>query len=83
MQRTGCGLYLVHSAAMHDDETCMEVSPVYRTKDEPWLQPGSALKVDHWRAAADSLEVEGVAYNEAYLTQDSFVVRKVYSNEFD
>ena len=29
------------------------------------------------------LEVEGVAYNEAYPTQDFFVVTKVYSNEFD
>ena len=29
------------------------------------------------------LEVEGVAYNEAYLTQDFLVVPKVYSNEFD
>ena len=28
------------------------------------------------------LEVEGVAYNEAYPTQDFFVVTKVYSNEF-
>ena len=60
----------------------MEVSPVYHTKDEPWLLPGSALKADE-RAPADFLEVEGVAYNEAYPTQDFFVVRKVYSNEFD
>ena len=67
---------------MHDDETCMEVSPVYRTKDEPWLLPGSALKADE-RTPADSSGVEGVAYNEAYLTQDFFVVTKVYSNEFD
>ena len=29
------------------------------------------------------LEVEGVAYNEAYLTQDFLVVPKVYSNKFD
>ena len=29
------------------------------------------------------LEVKGVAYNEAYPTQDFFVVLKVYSNEFD
>ena len=29
------------------------------------------------------LEVEGVAYNEAYPTQDFFVVTKVYSNKFD
>ena len=29
------------------------------------------------------LEVEGVAYNEAYPTQDFFIVLKVYSNEFD
>ena len=29
------------------------------------------------------LEVEGVAYNEAYPIQHSSVVRKVYSNEFD
>ena len=29
------------------------------------------------------LEVEGIAYNEAYLIQDSSVVCKVYSNEFD
>ena len=29
------------------------------------------------------MEVEGVSYNEAYLTQDFFVVTKVYSNEFD
>ena len=29
------------------------------------------------------LEVEGVAYNEAYPMQDFFVVLKVYSNEFD
>ena len=28
------------------------------------------------------LEVEGVAYNEAYPSRDSFIVRKVYSNEF-
>ena len=28
------------------------------------------------------LEVKGVAYNEAYPTQDFFIVRKVYSNEF-
>ena len=53
MQRSGCGLYLVHSAAMHDDEMCMEVSPVYLTKDEPWLLPGSALKADE-RTPADS-----------------------------
>ena len=53
MQRSGCGIYLVHSAAMHDDETCMEVSPVYRMKDEPWLLPGSALRADE-TAPADS-----------------------------
>ena len=53
MQRSGCGLYLVHSAAMHDGEMCVEVSPVYRTKDEPWLLPGSALKADE-RVPADS-----------------------------
>ena len=82
MQRSGCGLYLVHSAAMHDDETCMEVSPVYRTKDEPWLLPGSALKADE-RTPAILLEVDGVAYNEAYPTKDFFVVRKVYNDEFD
>ena len=29
------------------------------------------------------MEVEGVAYNEAYSTQDFLVVPKVYSNEFD
>ena len=29
------------------------------------------------------LEVEGVAYNEAYPTQDFLVVPKVYNNEFD
>ena len=29
------------------------------------------------------LEVKGLAYNEAYLTQDFFVIRKVYINEFD
>ena len=29
------------------------------------------------------MEVEGVAYNEAYLTQDFLVVPKVYSNKFD
>ena len=29
------------------------------------------------------LEIEGLAYNEAYLTQDIPVVPKVYSNEFD
>ena len=67
---------------MHDDETCIEVSPVYRTKDEPWLLPGSALKADE-RAPADFLEVEGVAYNEAYPIQDIPVVPKVYSNDFD
>ena len=53
MQRSGCGLYLVHSAAMHDDETCNEVSLVYGTKDEPWLLPGSALKADE-RTPTDS-----------------------------
>ena len=53
MQCSGCGLYLVHSAAMHDDETCNEVSPVYGMKDEPWLLPRSVLKADE-RAAADS-----------------------------
>ena len=68
MQCSGCGLYLVHSAAMHDDERCMKVSPVYRMKDEPWLLPGSTLKVDHGRAPPILLEVEGVAYNEAYPT---------------
>ena len=29
------------------------------------------------------LEVEGVAYNKTYPIQDSSVVHKVYSNEFD
>ena len=82
MQRSGCGIYLVHSAAMHDDETCNEVSLVYGTKDEPWLLPGSALKADRGHQPI-LLEVEGVAYNEAYPTQDFFVVLKVYSNEFD
>ena len=67
---------------MHDDETCMEVSPVYCMKDEPWLLPGSALKADEGDQPI-LLEVEGVAYNEAYPTQDFFVVTKVYSNEFD
>ena len=66
---------------MHDNETCNEVSPVYHTKDEPWLLPGSALKADE-RTPADSSEVEGVAYNEAYPMQDFFVVTKVYSNKF-
>ena len=61
----------------------MEVSPVYGTKDEPWLLPRSALKAVHGRAAADSSGGRRVAYNEAYPTQDFFVVRKVYSNEFD
>ena len=28
------------------------------------------------------MEVEGIAYNEAYPTQDFFVVLKVYSNKF-
>ena len=28
------------------------------------------------------LEIEGLAYNETYPTQDFFVVLKVYSNEF-
>ena len=28
------------------------------------------------------LEIEGLAYNEAYPTQDTPVVPKVYSNEF-
>ena len=52
MQHSRCGLYLVHSAAMHDDEGCNEVSTVYGTKDEPWLLLGSALKADHGRAPA-------------------------------
>ena len=38
---------------MHNDETCNEVSPVYRTKDEPWLLPGTSLKADE-RTPADS-----------------------------
>ena len=54
MQRSGRGLYLVNSSAMHNDETCMEVSPVYDTKDEPWLMPGSALHAGYRRVAADS-----------------------------
>ena len=29
------------------------------------------------------MEVEGVAYNETYPTQDIPVILKVYSNEFD
>ena len=29
------------------------------------------------------MKIEGLAYNEAYPTQDFFVVRKVYRNEFD
>ena len=66
---------------MHDDETCNEVSPVYGMKDEPWLLPRSALKADE-RAATDSSGGRRVAYNEAYPTQDFFVVLKVYSNEF-
>ena len=41
----------------------------------------------HWRLARGHqpilLEVKGVAYNEAYPTQDFFVVTKVYRNEFD
>ena len=68
---------------MHDDETCTEVSLVYRTKDEPWLLPGSALKADKGGHQACLLEIEGLAYNEAYPTQDFLVVPKVYSNEFD
>ena len=68
---------------MHNDETCMEVSPVYRTKDEPCLLPGSALKADHGRAATILLEVKGVAYNKAYSTQDCSVIPKVYSKKFD
>ena len=67
---------------MHDDETCMEVSPVYHTKDEPWLLPGSALKADG-RTPAHSSGGRGLVYNEAYPTQDFFVIRKVYRNEFD
>ena len=67
---------------MHDDEMCNEVSPVYGMKDEPWLLPGSAFKADEGHQPI-LLEVEGVAYNEAYPTQDFFVVLKVYSDEFD
>ena len=29
------------------------------------------------------MEIEGLAYNEAYPTQDFLIVPKVYSNEFD
>ena len=61
----------------------MEVSPVYCTKDEPWLLPGSALKADQGRAPALPSGGRRVAYNEAYPTQDFLVVPKVYSNEFD
>ena len=62
---------------MHDDETCMEVSLVYHMKDEPWLLPGSTLRLTTGGQQPILLEVEGVSYNKAYPTQDSFVIHKV------
>ena len=65
---------------MHDDETCNEVSPVYGTKDEPWLLPGSALKADKRTPADSSGGRRGFLQRDP--TQDIPVVIKVYSNEF-
>ena len=68
---------------MHDDETCIEVSAVYHTKDEPWLLPGSALKADHGRALALSSGGRRGCLQRGLPDQDILVVPKVYSNEFD